>query len=210
MKQSKEGKVADAKSVSGKPEKSKKPKKQKSAVQDLIETVVISAILAAFIIVFVAQSFVVKGQSMEPTYHEGERMLVNKFIYRFTEPKRGDVIVFKPQGSPHERYIKRVIGLPGDVITIEDDQVKVNGVAIEEPYTAVPIEEDFGTYTVPEKHVFVLGDNRYRHASSDSRYATPVGYVSYKSIAGKAFVVYWPPTHMRLIKNPKYQNLIEQ
>jgi signal peptidase I len=207
MKQSKEGKVADVKQTAGTPEKTSK--KQKSAVRDLIETVVISAILATFIIVFVAQSFIVKGQSMEPTYHEGERMLVNKFIYRFTEPHRGDVVVFKPQGAPHERYIKRVIGVPGDVITIEDEQVKVNGVAIDEPYTAVPIEEDFGTYTVPEKHVFVLGDNRYRHASSDSRY-TPVGYVSYKSIAGKAFVVYWPPTHIRWIQNPKYETLSVQ
>lgn len=207
MKQSKEGKVVEVKNTIDQP---KKPKKQKSALRDLIETVVISAILATFIIVFVAQSFVVKGQSMEPTYHEGERMLVNKFIYRFTEPHRGDVIVFKPQGSPHERYIKRVIGLPGDVITIEDDQVKVNGKTIEEPYTAVPIEEDFGTYTVPEKHVFVLGDNRYRHASSDSRYTTPVGYVDYKSIAGEAFVVYWPPKSIRWIQNPSYVNLSTQ
>lgn len=204
MKQSKEGKVADAKSTAGKPAK---PKKQKSAIRDLAETVAISAILATFIIVFVAQSFVVKGQSMEPTYHEGERMLVNKFIYRFTEPERGDVIVFKPQGSPHERYIKRVIGLPGDVITIEGEQVKVNGAPIDEPYTAIPIEEDFGTYTVPDKHVFVLGDNRYRHASSDSRYTNPVGYVDYKSISGKAFVVYWPPTHIRWVSSPAYDGV---
>lgn len=186
--------------------KSKEKAQKKSAVREGIETVVISVALAAFIIVFIAQSFVVKGSSMEPTFHNGERMLVNKFIYRFTEPKRGDVIVFKPQGAPHDRYIKRVLGLPGDVITIQDQEVRVNGELIDESeYTALKIQEDYGKYVVPEDHVFVLGDNRYYRASSDSRFAYPVGYVNYKNIKGKAFVVYWPLFDVRWIFNPDYE-----
>ncbi len=183
-------------------------KKSKSPFREFVETIVISGILAAFIITFVVQSFVVKGQSMEPTLHNGERLFVNKFLYRFSEPKHGDIIVFKPDGAPKDRFIKRVIGIPGDTITIKDKQVKVNGEPIDETkYTDIAILQDFGEFRVPEGHVFVLGDNRYRNASSDSRYPSPVGYVDYKSISGKAFITYWPITNIRLLQNPDYESL---
>lgn len=192
-----------------KPQKTQAQKKTKSVIYEWAETIVIAGVLAAFIMIFIAQSYVVKGQSMEPTYHNGERLLVNKFIYRFTEPKRGDVIVFKPEGAPRDRYIKRVIGLPGDTVTIENKQVKVNGKVLDEDYIDIPIGEDFGMYNVPEDHVFVLGDNRYPRASSDSRYSNPVGYVDYKSISGKAFIMYWPVTRIHWISNPDYENFAE-
>ncbi len=183
-------------------------KKSKSPFREFVETIVISGILAAFIITFVVQSFVVKGQSMEPTLHNGERLFVNKFLYRFSEPKHGDIIVFKPDGAPKDRFIKRVIGIPGDTITIKDKQVKVNGEPIDETkYTDIAILQDFGEFRVPEGHVFVLGDNRYHKASSDSRYPSPVGYVDYKSISGKAFITYWPITNIRLLQNPDYESL---
>lgn len=181
--------------------------KAKSPFREMVETIVISGVLAAFIITFVVQSFVVKGNSMEPTLHNGERLFVNKFIYRFSEPQRGDIVVFKPDGAPQERYIKRIIGLPGDTVTIKDKQVKVNGVLIDEKdYTSVAITNDFGTYRVPEGHFFVLGDNRMPKASSDSRYISPVGYVDSKSIYGKAFITYWPITTTRFLTNPQAEN----
>lgn len=181
--------------------------KAKSPFRETVETIVISGILAAFIITFVVQSFVVKGNSMEPTLHNGERLFINKFIYRFSQPQRGDIVVFKPAGAPHDRYIKRIIGLPGDTIMIKDKQVFVNGLPInEKEYTAVPISEDFGTYQVPEGHYFVLGDNRNPRASSDSRYVNPVGYVDSKSIYGKAFVTYWPITDTRILVHPKFES----
>ncbi len=177
-----------------------KSRKPKSSFREWVETILISGILAFFIITFIVQSFVVKGSSMEPSFHNSERVFVNKFIYRFTEPDRGDVIVFKPDGDPRNRYIKRVIGLPGDTIIIENKEVRVNGEVIEEEYIDVLIGENYGTYEVPEGHVFVLGDNRHLYASSDSRFMPPegtVGYVDYNSISGKAFLVYWPITKIR-------------
>ena len=192
----------DANFEKGKVSKSKE-KPKKPFWQDLAETVVIAGLLATFIILFIAQSFIVQGSSMEPSFHNGERLLVNKFIYRFVEPKRGDVVIFKPDGEPRERFIKRVIGLPGDTVSVMKGEVRVNGEPISEKYIAVPVDQDYGTYTVPEKHVFVLGDNRLPGASSDSRFSSPVGYVDYKSITGKAFVVYWPIFHTRLVQHPK-------
>ena len=180
--------------------------KTKSPFRETVEGIIISGVLAAFIITFVVQSFVVKGSSMEPTLHNGERLFINKFIYRFSQPQRGDIIVFKPAGAPQEKFIKRIIGLPGDTITIKDKQVMVNGLLInEKEYTTVPITEGFGTYQVPEGHYFVLGDNRNRQASSDSRFGV-VGYVNSKSIHGKAFITYWPITNTRILGQPKFAN----
>lgn len=183
-----------------------KPKKPKSIAREFIETIVISGILAIFIITFVVQSFVVKGQSMEPSFYNGERLFVNKFIYRFTEPERGDVIIFTPDGAPQDKFIKRVIGLSGETVKIEDGKVWIDGKLLQENYIEVPITDKSGTYEVPEDHVFVLGDNRHPFASSDSRYPSPVGYVNYESIAGKAFITYWPLPNIRLISEAKYEN----
>ncbi|AZR73106.1 signal peptidase I [Anoxybacter fermentans] len=176
---------------------------QKSQVREFFESIIIAGVLAFFIITFVVQSFVVQGHSMYPSLHDGERLFVNKFIYRFTEPKRGDIIVFSPKGEPGKKYIKRVIGLPGDHIEItKDGSVIVNGQIIKEDYINEKARYGIGHYTVPEKHVFVLGDNR--NHSSDSRDIIRVGYVSYKSISGKAFWVYWPLNRIRILRNPEY------
>lgn len=175
----------------------------KSTIREFVESLVIAGVLAFFIITFVVQSFVVYGQSMEPTLYNGERLFVNKFIYRFKEPARGDIIVFRPKGPKNERYVKRVIGIPGDTIVIEDHKVYVNDEVLDEDYIDVAIGRDFGKYVVPEGHVFVLGDNRHPYASSDSRYQR-VGYVDYDSISGKAFVIYWPLNKIEVLKKPKY------
>ena len=173
-----------------------------SEIKEFLQSLAIAAILAFFIITFVAQSFVVDGRSMEPTLHDGERLFVNKFIYRFHPPERGDIIVFSPRGAPKKKYIKRVIGLPGDTIQIKDGRTFVNGEPVKEEYIKEPISGRFGPFEVPEESVFVMGDNR--NHSADSRYPSIVGYVDYDSISGKAFWVYWPITDMRVIDNYEY------
>ena len=176
-------------------------------IKEFIQSLVIAGVLAFFIITFVAQSFVVDGRSMEPTLHDGERLFVNKFIYRFHPPKRGDIIVFSPHGAPEKKYIKRVIGLPGDTVAIRNGKTFINGEPIQEDYIYEEMRGSFPAQEVPKNSVFVLGDNR--NHSADSRFKSMVGFVEYSSISGKAFWVYWPLTRMRVIDKYKY-NLSSQ
>ena len=173
-----------------------------SEIKEFLQSLAIAAILAFFIITFIAQSFVVDGRSMEPTLHNGERLFVNKFIYRFHPPQRGDIIVFTPRGAPDKKYIKRVIGLPGDTVYIHDGLTYINGEPLKETYLNEEMRGEFGPFQVPPESVFVMGDNR--NHSADSRYQSIVGYVDYDSISGKAFWVYWPINKMRVIDSYKY------
>ena len=194
----------------------------KEFAKEFVESLLIAGVLAFFIITFIVQSFVVSGSSMEPTLHNKERLFVNKFIYYFQSPQRGDIVVLNPKGDTRD-YIKRVIGLPGDKVEIIGGKLYINGKAVKEDY----IKEDYmktfqyeyylpqkdiykihdtaGPYNVPKEHVLVLGDNR--NHSSDSRRIEIVGYVSYDQIKGKAFWVYWPLTKMRVLKKPTYPQL---
>ncbi len=171
----------------------------KEIILDYLVTFAIAIVLTAFIMTFVVQSFVVDGPSMQPTLYTGERLLVNKFIYRFKEPQRGDIIVFRPPGEPNYRkFIKRVIGLPGDVINIENGIVYVNNEPVQAEYTFEKISSRWFPVNfpvkVPEGHVFVLGDNR--NNSKDSRHLGPIPM---KNITGEAFLLYWPLTKGGLI-----------
>lgn len=177
-----------------------------SEVKEFVQSLAIAAILAFFIITFVAQSFVVDGHSMEPTLHDGERLFVNKFIYRFHPPERGDIVVFTPRGAPDKKYIKRVIGQPGDTVYIHDGLTYINGEPVRESYINESIGGKFGPFQVPSESVFVMGDNR--NHSADSRYSV-VGYVDYDSISGKAFWVYWPLNKMRVIDSYDYDIKVE-
>jgi signal peptidase I len=174
----------------------------KNAIKEFLQSLVIAGILAFFIITFVAQSFVVDGRSMNNTLHDGERLFVNKFIYRFHPPERGDIIVFTPKSAPDQKYIKRVIGTPGDTVYIKDGSTYVNGEALQEDYLPEEMIGDFGPYQVPEDHLFVMGDNR--NHSADSRFENIVGFVNYDAISGKAFWVYWPLNRMRIIDHQDY------
>lgn len=171
-------------------------------IKEFLQSLVIAAVLAFFIITFVAQSFVVDGRSMNPTLHNGERLFVNKFIYRFHSPERGDIIVFSPRGAPEKKYIKRVIGLPGETVYFRDGRTYINGEPLSEEYINESMRPNPRTYQVPEDSVFVMGDNR--NHSADSRMPGIVGYVDYDSISGKAFWVYWPLTKMRVIDHHDY------
>jgi signal peptidase I len=162
-----------------------------SWVRDLAFSVLIAVVL----IVFIYQPVKVEGTSMEPTLENQERIFINKFTYRFGlgDISRGDTVVFWYPLEPSKSYIKRVIGIPGDRIRIEDGQVYVNGQKQIEEYVPdqyrdhISREEEL----VPSGRYFVLGD--HRSSSSDSR---TWGYVPRELIYGKAVFVYWPLTKM--------------
>lgn len=171
----------------------KNGKKVKSMWRELVETVVSAGIIAFIIITFIGQVTVVKGASMEDTLFNRERLICNKIIYRFTDPQHGDIVIFKPPIDQNHNYIKRVIALEGDKVKIVDGIVYLNGERLEENYVTHRSFETMPEITVPENSYFVLGDNRVN--SSDSRFW---GFVPRKNIIGKASVVFWPITRVRM------------
>lgn len=172
----------------------------KTVVREYVESFAIALVLASFIMVFITQSYLVQGSSMEPTLYNGERLMVDKVTYRFREPKRGEIIVFRYPSDPRRRFIKRVIGLPGDQVEVRKHLVYVNGVPLDEPYIKGPTYRDFGPMIVPEGTYFVLGDNR--NNSDDSRFPD-VGPVPRKLIVGRALLLYWPITRFSLVATPE-------
>lgn len=170
-----------------------------SEVREYAQALIIAVALAAFVIAFVAQSFLVQGSSMEPSLTEGQRLLVDKLTYRWRTPERGEIIVFDYPADPRRKFIKRVVGLPGDEVMIVGHRLILNGEPLAEPYIRGPIFSSYGPVTVPEDHVFVLGDNR--NNSDDSRFAD-VGPVSYDAIVGIARVVYWPLQGLEVLRAP--------
>jgi signal peptidase I len=145
--------------------------------------------VSVFIIVFLYQPVKVEGTSMMPNLSDQERIFINKFVYHWEAVERGDVVVFKYPRDPSKSYIKRVVGLPGDKVQIDDGRVFVNGVLLDETYVPVQYtdERSYEQITVPAHSYFVLGD--HRNLSNDSRDFGPVheGY-----IYGKAVFAYWP------------------
>lgn len=167
-------------------------KKGRGFWRDLIETILMAVVL--FLLLNAATSRVrVYNISMQPTLFEGNLLVVNKLAYKLGEPKHGDIIVFHYQGTVTEDYIKRVIGLPGDTVEIGNGIVRVNGLAITEPYLA-ELPGYTGTWKVPDGELFVLGDNR--NHSSDSH---DWGFVQQEWVVGKAVVVYWPLDRIRML-----------
>jgi signal peptidase I len=159
---------------------------------DVLETLILSVVLFAGINAISAR-IRVDGYSMEPTLHSGEFVIVNKLAYRLGTPKTGDVIVFHFPRNTEEEYIKRVIGLPGDEVTISGGKVTVNGQTLDEPYIYAPPAYE-RSLLVPEDSLFVLGDNRNNSSDSHQWGTVPLGYV-----VGKAVFVYWPPQDWGLI-----------
>ena len=170
-----------------------------------VEVVITAAILALIIRGFVVQAFKIPTGSMRETLIEGDRILVNKFIYRFTDPKRGDIIVFKYPDDMKKDFIKRLIATGGETVMIKNGDIWVDGRLIENPkaikqtYYYNKYDTAYGkegvVIEVPEDNYFVLGDNSA--SSRDSRYW---GFVPKKNLVGKAFVIYWPLTRMRVLK----------
>jgi signal peptidase I len=166
--------------------------------RELIET----ALLTLFIFWLVNSAtgrFRIEGFSMLPTLEEGEYIIINKLSYYLEEPERGDIIVLHFPNDRSRDFIKRIIGLPGDHVEIANGVVKVNGLELNEPYiNAQPSYT--GSWTVPDEHYFVLGDNR--NNSSDSHNWS---YLPREDIVGKAWVIYWEPDKWGLVPHYSHQ-----
>lgn len=183
-------------------------KKKKSGLRENIEAILVAIVLALFIRTFVIQAFKIPSGSMKETLLIGDHILVNKFIYGvkvpylqttivpITNPKHGDIVVFKFPEDPTKDFIKRVIAVAGDVVEVRDKQVYVNRKLLNHDFgihtdsyifpSSVQPRDNFGPVVVPEKSIFVMGDNRDQ--SYDSRFW---GFVNLKALKGKALMIYW-------------------
>jgi signal peptidase I len=173
-------------------------------VMEILETIVFIGSLFIVLYLFIAQPNQVKGVSMDYTFASGDYIFTSKVTYKFRPYQRGDVIVFKSPKNPDIEYIKRIIGLPGDTVTITDGNVYVNDRLVQEDYIAartVLWENGFTRngepYTVEDGFLYVMGDNRPR--SSDSR---EFGPIPKESVIGQVFYRYLPPTKAGIIENP--------
>lgn len=172
------------------------PSQARRILLETIETILL-ALFLFLAINFVSARIRVDGSSMEPNFHNGDYVVVNRLAFRSGQIERGDVIVFPSPKNPELDYIKRVIGLPGDHIAIYNGAVVVNGVTIEEPYLSEPQVGSYAERIVPEDSVFVMGDNR--NNSDDSR---SWGFLPIDAIVGKAVFRYWPFNLAGLVEHP--------
>lgn len=174
----------------------------KHFLREVLETLGLAVVL--FVVINLISARVrVEGYSMRPTLDNGQYVLVSRLSYRLGDFQRGDIIVFRPPMYPeetffrhlfglpslddnYEDYIKRIIGLPGETVKIEDGVVKINDVPLAEPYIDAPPGYG-GEWTVPEGQLFVLGDNRNNSADSHQW-----GFLPEENVLGKALVIYWP------------------
>lgn len=179
-------------------------------VFELIKIVVISLVIIIPVRYFLIQPFYVKGASMEPNFYDHEYLIIDEISYRFNEPQRGDIVVFRYPRNPQEFFIKRLIGLPGESVMIKDGSVIISsdanpdGFTLAEPY----LKDGVKTYGLNEDMVklgeneyFVLGDNR--NSSKDSRSFGPVNR-SY--VTGKVLLRGWPFDRVQLFDTPQYAN----
>lgn len=182
--------------------------KKKSGLRENIEAILVAIVLALFIRTFIIQAFKIPSGSMKQTLQIGDHILVNKFIYGIKmpflmttivpikNPERGDIVVFKFPEDPDKDFIKRVIGIAGDVVECRDKQVYINHKRLNHDYGihtdsniisgGVQPRDNFGPVVVPENSLFVMGDNRDQ--SYDSRFW---GFVGLKALRGKALIIYW-------------------
>ena len=158
-------------------------------IKDWVVSIVIAVVLAMIIRTFVVELYLVDGPSMRPTLQHAQRLVVNKFIYHFRAPEKGEVLIFRYPKDPSRDFIKRVIAVPGDTIEIKDGNVFVNGELQNEDYILSKCRGDYPKSTIPEGHIFVMGDNR--NNSEESRFPD-VGFVPFDFIKGKAMLVFWP------------------
>ncbi len=166
-----------------------------NAARELVETVLLTLVIF-FMIRFAVENYRIEGYSMEPNFHDGQFLLVNKLQYLFTPPQRGDVIIFRYPLNPNKNFIKRVIALPGETVEIRAGKVFVNNVRVHEPYPFNFADYDYGPVTVGPDEYFVLGDNRPESSDSHSW-----GMLPTKDLIGKAWVSYWPPEEWQIIRD---------
>lgn len=170
------------------------PVKTQNAVWDWIIALIVALIIAFGIHQFLIAQFVVDGRSMDNTLHNGEHLIVDMIPYYFGPPKRGDIIVFHaPDGAD---WVKRVIGLPGDTVAVEDGKLILNGKVLPESFIRQPMDpyNNYPTIRVPAGKLFVMGDNR--NISEDSRI---IGPIPISSVIGRVDLVFWPFNKLQVI-----------
>jgi signal peptidase I len=179
-------------------EREEPKKKTREGLRFLLALLATFALLFGVVRPFIVEAFYVPTESMVPTLLINERVLANKFIYDFVEPDRGNIIVFESKDEDGEEMnlVKRVVGLPGDQVAVQNGVLFLNGMPQRESYLNpdLPDESSFGPMWVPPEHVFVMGDNRAD--SADSRVFGPVPE---KNIVGEAFLRVWPPSRLALL-----------
>lgn len=145
------------------------------------------ALVIFFVLQTTIQSSIVDGSSMQPGLENGQRLIVVKAAYRFSDPQRGDIVIIHPPVAPQKQWVKRVIGLPGDTVEIKNGTVYVNNIALAEPYIMEAPEYTYGPVTVPQDNFFVMGDNR--NNSTDSHYGWTVPR---ENLVGEVWLRIWP------------------
>jgi len=171
-------------------------------VKEWIQSIVIALVLALVVRTFLMQAYKIPSGSMKPTLIPGDRILVNKVVYRFREPERGDIIVFRSTIEPKKDFIKRMVAKSGEILEIENGNIKINSEVVNDPqifknvyyYRKGDFISNKNEIQIPEDSYFMLGDNSLH--SQDSRFW---GVVPDKNIIGKAFLIYWPVTRIRWI-----------
>jgi signal peptidase I len=171
----------------------------KSTLRELVETLLLTFLIYVLVRSFLFENYRVVGRSMDPTLENEQYLAVNKLVYRLHAPQRGDIVVFRDPRDNGRKLIKRVIGLPGEVVEIENGQVFIYDEPLEEPYIQTPARYSYPPSSIPEDHYFVLGDNR--NNSSDSH---NWGTLSGEKIVGKAWISYWPPRLWEFIPHETY------
>jgi signal peptidase I len=166
--------------------------------------IIILIAIAIFALLRVSvQGYVVRYSCMLPNIESGEWIMVNKASFFFSDPKRGDVVVFRPPFESEHPFIKRVIGLPGETIEVKQGKVLINGILLKEKYIMEPIHYNMPSERIPEGEYFVLGDNRNNSNDSHTGWTVPR-----EKMIGRAWFVYWPPAKWKVIKhyNPESGN----
>ena len=157
---------------------------------------ILIAIVLFVLLRFTIQGYEVHYSSMLPNIEPGDRVMVSKARYFFSDPQRGDIVVFDPPISSEHPFIKRVIGLPNETVEVKDGKVFINGIPLEEDYIKEPPHYKMTAKKIPENEYFVLGDNR--NSSNDSHN----GWTAFREdIIGKAWFVYWPPNKWEVVKH---------
>ncbi len=181
--------------------------KNKSFVLELSQFIILAILIVAPIRMFVAQPFLVSGASMENTFDNGDYLIIDQLTYHFNDPKRGDVIIFRYPKDPSKFFIKRIIGIPGDTINIEDNVVTLTtstgaSQILDEPYVKAMNNNNHYNVTLDEGNYFVMGDNRDR--SSDSRVW---GVLDRENIIGRTFLRLFPFDHISTFPGSAHINL---
>jgi signal peptidase I len=172
---------------------------------DAVDSIVWAGVVALVLIHFVVRSFYIPSGSMLPTLKINDFILVNELIYDFTDPVRGDIVVFHPPVEPGAApeldktdLIKRVVGLPHDIIEVKDGVLYLNNEALQEPFIKEPIRGHYGPVQVPDDAIFVMGDNR-----NDSRDSRWIKAIPLENLVGRAEIIFYPVGRIRLFNFPQ-------